>query len=80
MHTSEKEIELARKYMNQEYTEVQFNYLLFQNKIEKERMESIIEHLSYQEPMVVAAKMMLIYMMVHFALCLAFSIAAFNAG
>lgn len=80
MEISEKEMELARKYLGREYTEVQFNYLLVQNGIDKKRMESLLEHLSYQEPMVIAAKLMLIYIMIHFGFCLAYSITAFNAG
>lgn len=80
MQTSEKELELARKYLNREYTEVQFNYLLVQNGIDKKRMESLLEYLSYQEPMAIIVKMMLIYIMIHFGFCLAYSIAAFNAG
>lgn len=79
MDASEKELELARKYLGREYTEVQFNYLLAQNGIDKKRMESLLEHLSYQEPMAVAAKLMLMYIMIHFAACLAYSIAL-NAG
>jgi hypothetical protein len=80
MNASEKEMELARKYLGREYTEVQFNYLLVQNGIDKKRMESILEYMSYSEPMVIAAKLMLLYIMIHFGLCLAYSIAAFNAG
>jgi hypothetical protein len=80
MDASEKELELAKKYLGREYTEVQFNYLLVQNGIDKKRMESILEYISYNEPMVVAAKLMLLYIMIHFGFCLAYSIAAFNAG
>lgn len=80
MNASEKEMELARKYLGREYTEVQFNYLLVQNGIDKKKMESILEYMSYSEPMVVAAKLMLLYIMIHFGFCLAYSIAAFNAG
>lgn len=80
METSEKELELARKYLGQEYTEVQFNYLLVQNGIDKKKMESLLEHLSYREPMAIVVKLMLIYIMIHFGFCLAYSIAAFNAG
>ena len=54
---SEKELQLAKKYLGREYTEVQFNYLLVQNGIDKKRMESILEYMSYSEPMVVAAKL-----------------------
>jgi len=80
MDASEKELELAKKYLGREYTEVQFNYLLVQNGIDKKRMESILEYISYNEPMAVAAKLMLMYIMLHFGFCLAYSIAAFNAG
>lgn len=80
MNISEKELELARKYLGQECTEVQFNYLLVQNGIDKKRMESVLEYLSYQEPMAIVVKLMLLYIMIHFGFCLAYSIAAFNAG
>lgn len=80
MEISEKELELARKYLGREYTEVQFNYLLVQNEIDKKRMDSILEYLSYREPMAIVVKLMLIYIMIHFGFCLAYSIAAFNAG
>lgn len=73
MRPSEKEMELARKYRNREFTEVQFNYLLVQNGIEKSKMEALLESLAYHEPMTMVAKMILIYMMVHFASCLFYS-------
>jgi hypothetical protein len=80
MDISEKELELAKKYLGREYTEVQFNYLLVQNEIDKKRMESILEQMAYSEPMVVVTKLMLAYIMIHFGFCLAYSIATFNAG
>lgn len=79
MDASEKELEIARKYLNREFTEVQFNYLLFQNKIERSRIESIIEHLSYHEPIAIVAKLMLAYIMVHFVFCVFYSLMI-NAG
>lgn len=80
MNISEKEFELARKYLNHECTDVQFNYLLVQNGIDKKRMESVLEHLAYQEPMAIVVKLMLLYIMIHFGFCLVYSIFAFNAG
>ena len=77
---SEKELQLAKKYLGREYTEVQFNYLLVQNGIDKNRRESILEYMSYSEPMVVAAKLVLMYIIIHFGFCLAYSIAAFSVG
>jgi len=77
---SEKELHLAKKYLGREYTEVQFNYLLVQNGIDKKRMESILEYMAHGEPMVVAAKLVLMYIIIHFGFCLAYSIAAFNVG
>ena len=36
--------------------------------------------MSYSEPMVVAAKLVLMYIIIHFGFCLAYSIAAFSVG
>lgn len=77
MEATEREKEIASRYLTGEYTEVQFNYLLHQCGSTKERMERIIEQASFQVPLANAAKFILACLLVHFIFCLAYSFAKF---
>ena len=75
MQTTEKEMELARAYNQGLYTEVQFNYLVVQNRMDKQKMQDLMETISYRDPLVRAAKVLLAFMMIHFLACLFYAIS-----
>lgn len=50
MEYSDKELDLAKRYKNGECNEVQFNFLVVQNKFDKKRIEELAEKLEYQLP------------------------------
>lgn len=71
---TEKETDLARKYLRGEYTEVQFNYLAHQCGSDRERMDRIVEKISCEAPLSMAAKFILICMIGHFLACAVYSL------
>jgi hypothetical protein len=75
MEYTEKEMELARAYNRGHYNDVQFNYLVVQNRLDKKRMEELLESLGYNEPMAVIAKFVILCMMLHFGVCFFYSVA-----
>ena len=72
---TEKEIEIAKSHLSGRYNEVQFNYVLVQNGLDKHRMEGLLEKISRNEPLVAAAKVVLGMMMFHFLACTVYAIA-----
>lgn len=74
---TEKEMDLARKYLRGEYTEVQFNYWAVQYGSDRERMERAMERISSEMPLAFAAKFILLCMLLHFMACTAYSLVSF---
>jgi len=72
---TEKEIDLARRYMDGDCNEIQLNYLINTQNLDRSRIEELVSRMSYAEPMALAAKTVLAMMIVHFVLCLAYSLA-----
>jgi hypothetical protein len=70
MDYDQKELEIAQKYMRGELTDVQFNYLLVQNKIDEEKIQDLISHLSYFEPIATISIVFLVFIISHFVFCL----------
>lgn len=70
MQFEEKEIELARAYLNGELTDVQFNYRLVQNNIDKKRIEILLEEISRYDPISTIVKLLLIYILFNFIFCI----------
>jgi len=79
MHYTEKEIELARRYMNGDCNDLQLNYIIATEHMDRDRMEELVDRLSYKEPMENAAKFALACMMVHLTACVVLSIASYLA-
>jgi hypothetical protein len=71
---TDDEKELARQYLSGRYTEVQFNYVVVQSGLNKHRMEELLEKISRNEPMAVAAKVVVGMMMFHFLACTIYAI------
>lgn len=71
---SQKEIELAEKYLSGEYSDNQFNYWICLNNLDKNKMIKLVEYLRNFGPMILAAKLIIGFMIVHFVACLIYSI------
>lgn len=67
MTYAEKELELARRYLDGDCNDTQFNYLLHTQGLDRERVEKIIDELAYNLPLARAAKIMLLYIAFMFA-------------
>jgi hypothetical protein len=76
MTATEKERDLAIRYLRGEYTEVQMNYLAHQCGSDRERMDRILEKISTEMPLATAAKFILLCMMLHFVACTVYSLMA----
>ena len=59
------EVELVKKYLSGEYTDVQLNYWIVQNKFNKKKIENIIEYTRKLEPFVVASTLVALFMLFH---------------
>ena len=77
MEYTNKEIELAHKYVTGEYTETQFNYWVSQNNLDKEKMHELIEYLQSVKPVFLIAKMLLIVFILYMLVAI-FSIFYFK--
>jgi hypothetical protein len=76
MTPTEKEREIALRYISGEYTEVQMNYLAHQCGSDRERMDEILDKISTEMPLAAAAKFILLCMFLHFVACTAYSLMA----
>ena len=74
MWYTEKEIELARRYSTGDCNETQLNYLVSTEKMDRSKVEELIEKMSYGEPMASMAKTVLIMIVFHFLFCIAYSV------
>jgi hypothetical protein len=75
MQHTEEELELAKKYTRGEYTEVQFNYLIFKNNLDKNKMHELVLYIEGLEPVTtIIIKLLLAYMGFHFLFCIAYSL------
>lgn len=74
MTYTEKEFELANRYMEGNCNETQFNYLLHTQGLDRDRVESLVDELAYNLPLARAAKIMLMYIMFMSLFCLFCSI------
>lgn len=73
MHT-EKELELAIRYMDGDCNDTQFNYIITTERLDRSRVERLVEQIGYNGPMASIAKMILIYIMIHFVFCFVYSL------
>lgn len=80
MEPTEREIELADRYLRGECTEVQLNYLAHQCGSDRERMERIIDSMSTRNPLASAAKFILLCIVIHFWSCAVYSLVSFYKG
>lgn len=71
---SNKEKELAKRYVSGDLTDVQLNYLAYQNGIDKKRLRRIAKEIKSTEPFFIAAKLIIGFMFFHFFCCFAYSL------
>jgi hypothetical protein len=76
MEATDREREIAVRYLRGEYTEVQMNYLAHQCGSDRERMDAILEKISTEMPLANAAKFILMCMLLNFAACTVYSFFA----
>jgi hypothetical protein len=77
MKQIETEISLAKKYLNGDYTDVQLNYWVVQNKFDKQRIENLIDCLRMAEPFLVATKLIIAFILINYLLGFALSVIYF---
>lgn len=74
MNATPREQEIAERYLYGECSELQLNYLVHTEKLDRSRIEGLIEHTCYRTPLATAAKFLLACVMAHFFVCLAYAI------
>jgi hypothetical protein len=74
MENADIEYNLAKRYVSGDCTDVQLNYLICQNKLDKIRVHQIVKQLEYTSPMANTCKFLVLCMMGHFFLCLIYAI------
>lgn len=77
MNATEKELEIAQRYLRGEYTDVQFNYLTHQCGSNADRMDKIVDELATKMPLATAIKFMLLCMLMHVFACTVYSLMTF---
>lgn len=71
---TEKEIRLAKRYLEGDCNDVQMNYIIQTESLDRDRVEGLISAMSFGEPMVAFTKVMLAFMAFHFLVCLIYAI------
>lgn len=75
MEFTDKEAEIASRYMAGEYTEVQLNWILHENKMDRERLDAISDWMAYAHPAARAVKFLFVYAIISIALRISFHFA-----
>lgn len=74
MNYSQNEMELAQRYIRGDLTEVQLNYLAFQNGSNKRKIRRLAKYVRSTEPFFIVVKLLIGFMMFHFFICLLYSL------
>lgn len=74
MEPTEREREIALRYLGGEYTEVQMNYLAHQCGSDMGRMDVILDEISTEMPLAAASRIVLGYIFLCFLACSACSL------
>jgi hypothetical protein len=69
MTYTEKEFELAMRYVNGDINDVQLNYLAVQSKTTEERVREIAEYVNFVSPFLVASGLVLAFLFFHLIFC-----------
>lgn len=73
MDYSQNEMDLAKRYIRGDLTEVQLNYLAFQNGLNKRKIRRLVRYVQSTEPFFIVVKLLIAFMMFHFFTCLLYS-------
>lgn len=76
MEPTEREREIALRYLGGECTEVQMNYLAHQCGSDRERMDVILDEISTEMPLAKASRIVLGYIFLCFLACTVYSFVA----
>lgn len=71
---NQSEIDLVKKYLEGQYTEVQLNYWIVQNNFDKQKIENLIQYIKITQPFLLASKLIVGFMLFNFILSLIISI------
>ena len=66
---TEKELELAMRYINGDINDVQLNYLAVQSKTTEEKVREIAEYINFMSPFLVASALLLAFFSFHLIFC-----------
>lgn len=75
---TQSEIDLAKRYISGDYTDVQFNYLIIQNKFNKKKMKRLANYIKTTEPFYVFSKLIIIFMILHYLFYFLYSVFVLN--
>jgi len=76
MTPTKKESEAARRYLRGDCNDIQLAYLVSSYGSSPERMEAILEKMSFRMPIASASKIILAYIVIEFLACLAYAVSA----
>lgn len=74
MDFSDREIEVARRCLEGDLNETQVNYIITTEKMDRERIDGLMDNLAYSVPMASAAKFIILYIIFNFVFCIFFSL------
>jgi hypothetical protein len=69
MTYTEKEYELAMRYVNGDINDVQLNYLAVQGKTTEKRVREIAEYVNFVSPFLIASGLILAFLAFHLVFC-----------
>lgn len=74
---SEKELSLAERYINGECNDIQYNYIVSTEGMDRNRLDELIKEMSYHSPLLVSAKILLLFIVFNFFFCLLYSVVSY---
>lgn len=72
-----EKIDLVKRYLSGDYNEIQLNYWIVKNNFDRKEINKLIEYTRSAEPFVFLCKILIIYILFHFAFCFFYSIINF---
>lgn len=68
MKYNDLEYDIIKKYYDGEYNDIQFNYWIHYYKLDKKRIEDLVECMYYVEPLSRIKKFLILLLLVYFLL------------
>jgi len=73
MKYSEKELELAKKYVNGDYNEIQLNYIISTNNLNKKNVDLLISFCRTYAPFATFCWVVVLFYIFHLVFCFMYS-------